>query len=415
MSESKLEGKSYVIPKQLVWDAWLKVKAKGGSAGADGVTIEQFEQGSEDHLFALWNRMSSGSYFPGPVRAVDIPKKQGSRRLGIPNIVDRIAQTAAAVALEANVEQVFHDDSYGYRSGRSPLDAVAVCRERGFRKDWVLDVDIRKFFDSVPWDLTLKALARHTDQKWVLLYVRRWLKAPMLMTDGSLVPREKGTPQGSPISPLIANLFLHYGFDAWMAREFPAVPFERFADDLVIHCVSELQASHVRRMLARRLVEVGLELHPEKTKVVYCKDSNRRGTHEQVSFTFCGYTFRPRKAANKKLGVAFTSFLPAVSPGKLSEISQRAASWRLHRRTTWTLNELAKEVNPVIGGWLAYYTAFYPAAVNPLCRNMDYHLVRWARWKYKRLKRSGPRARAWLRGVRTREPELFEHWRHCAL
>jgi RNA-directed DNA polymerase len=415
MSEPGLKGKSYVIPKQLVWDAWLKVREKGGSAGADGMTIEQFEQGLKDRLFVLWNRMSSGSYFPGPVRAVDIPKKDGTRRLGIPNVVDRVAQTVAAMALESGVERVFHDDSYGYRPGRSPLDAVAVCRERSFRKDWVLDVDIRKFFDSVPWDLTLKALVRHTDQKWVRLYVERWLKAPMLMTDGNLVAREKGTPQGAPISPLIANLFLHYAFDAWMAREFPAVQFERFADDLVIHCASESHARDLREALARRLVEVGLELHPDKTRIVYCKDSNRRGTYEQVSFAFCGYTFRPRRAVNKKRGVVFTSFLPAVSPGKLSEMSRRAASWRLHRRVTWTLDDLAADVNPVMRGWLAYYTAFYPSAVAPLCHRIDLHLVRWARWKYKRLRCSGPRARAWLRGVHSREPELFEHWRHCAL
>ena len=413
MSEPRFEGKSYVIPKRLLWDAWLKVKEKGGSAGADGVTIEQFEEDVKNRLFVLWNRMSSGSYFPGPVRAVDIPKKEGSRRLGIPNIVDRIAQTAAAMALEPSVEQVFHDDSYGYRPGRSPLEAVAVCRERCFRKEWVLDVDIRKFFDSVPWDLTLKALARHTDQKWVLMYVERWLEAPMLMPGGSLVPREKGTPQGSPISPLIANLFLHYGFDAWMVREFPAVQFERFADDLVIHCVSESQARQLREALARRLVDVGLELHPEKTRIVYCKNSKRRRTYEHVSFTFCGYTFRPRKAVNKSQERAFTGFLPAVSPGKLSEMSRRAASWRLHRRTTWTLEDLAKEVNPVIGGWLAYYAAFYPGAVTPLCRRIDRHLVRWARRKYKRLEPSDRRARMWLRGVRTREPTLFAHWRYC--
>lgn len=414
MSEPRFEGKSYVIPKRLLWDAWLKVKEKGGSAGADGVTIEQFEQGLTDRLFVLWNRMSSGSYFPGPVRAVDIPKKKGSRRLGIPNIVDRVAQTAAAMALEPSVEQVFHDDSYGYRPERSPLEAVAVCRERCFRKEWVLDVDIRSFFDSVPWDLTLKALARHTDQKWVMLYVERWLKAPMLMADGSLVPREKGTPQGSPISPLIANLFLHYAFDLWMVREFPAVPFERFADDVVIHCASELQAGYVRKSLARRLVEVGLELHPEKTRIVYCKNSKRRGTYEHVSFTFCGYAFRPRKAKNKSQGDTFMGFLPAVSPGKLSEMSRRVASWRLHRHVNRTLDDLAAEVNPVVGGWLAYYTAFYPSAVTPLCHRIDLHLVRWARWKYKRLESSGPRARAWLRGVRSREPELFVHWRHCA-
>jgi len=231
MLEPKLKGKSYDIPKPLLWDAWLKVREKGGSAGADGVTIEQFEEDVKNRLFVLWNRMSSGSYFPGPVRAVDIPKKKGSRRLGIPNIVDRVAQTAAAMALEGSVEQVFHDDSYGYRPGRSPLEAVAVCRERCWKREWVLDVDIRSFFDSVPWDLTLRALARHTDQNWVLMYVERWLEAPMQMADGSLVPRDKGTPQGSPISPLIANLFLHYAFDSWMAREFPTVPFERYADD----------------------------------------------------------------------------------------------------------------------------------------------------------------------------------------
>jgi RNA-directed DNA polymerase len=412
--EPRLKGKSYVIPKRLLWDAWLKVKEKGGSAGADGVSIEQFEEDLSGNLFVLWNRMSSGSYFPGPVRAVDIPKKKGLRRLGIPNVVDRVAQTAAAMALEVNVEQVFHDDSYGYRPGRSPLEAVAVCRERCWRTAWVLDVDIRNFFDSVPWDLTLAALARHTDQKWVLLYVERWLKAPMSMPDGSLVPREKGTPQGSPISPLIANLFLHYGFDAWMAREFPAVQFERFADDLVIHAVSESQARQLREALARRLVDVGLELHPEKTRIVYCKQSNRRENYEHVSFTFCGYTFRPRRTMDKNRGRALTGFLPAVSPGKLSEMSRRAASWRLHRHVNWTLGDHAKEINPVIGGWLNYYAAFYPSEVTPLCHRIDLHLVRWARWKYKRLERSPRRARAWLRGVRLREPELFVHWRYCA-
>jgi RNA-directed DNA polymerase len=231
MSEPRLQGKSHDIPKRLIWDAWLKVKSKGGAAGADGVTIEQFELRLEDNLFKLWNRMSSGSYFPGPVRAVEIPKKGGIRVLGIPNVVDRVAQTAAALMLEPKVEKVFHDDSYGYRPGRSPIDAVRVCRQRCFKRAWVVDLDVKAFFDSVPWDLMLKAVARHTDRKWVLLYVERWLKAPMLIPDGTLAQRVKGTPQGGPISPLIANIFLHYGFDMWMVREFPAVWFERFADD----------------------------------------------------------------------------------------------------------------------------------------------------------------------------------------
>ena len=414
MHELKLKGRSHDIPKRLVWDAWLKVKEKGGAAGADGVSIEQFEEDLSGNLFRLWNRMSSGSYFPGPVRAVEIPKQGGTRVLGIPNVVDRVAQKAAAMALEPNVEPMFHEDSYGYRPGRAPVDAVAVCRERCFRKDWIVDLDIRAFFDSVPWELMLRAVARHSAQKWVVMYVERWLKAPMQRPDGTLVQRVKGTPQGGPISPLLANLFLHYGLDAWMVREFPAVAFERFADDAVIHCVSERQARRVRDAVARRLVEVGLELHPDKTRIVYCKDSNRRETYEQVSFTFCGYTFRPRKAYNQRRHVAFTGFMPAVSAGKLTLMSRRVASWRIHRRVNLTLDDLAAGINQVLRGWLAYFTTFYPSAVSPLCDRIDRHLMRWARWKYKRLERSGKRARAWLTGVQSRTPELFVHWRYCA-
>ena len=417
MREPKLKGKSYDIPKRLLWDAWLKVKENGGAAGADGVTIEQFEENLSGNLYRLWNRMSSGSYFPGPVRAVEIPKKGkqgGIRVLGIPSVVDRVAQAAAAMALEPGVEPIFHEDSYGYRPGRSPVDAVAVCRERCFRKDWVLDLDIRAFFDSVPWDLMLKAVAHHTDQQWVVLYVERWLKAPMRRPDGTLAPRVKGTPQGSPISPCLANLFLHYGLDAWMVREFPTVQFERFADDAVIHCVSERQARVVRDAVARRLADVGLDLHPDKTRIVYCKDSNRRRDYEEISFTFCGYMFRPRRAYNKRTGEVFTSFLPAVSPEKLTAMSRRVASWRIHRRTTLTLDDLAAPINLRLRGWLAYFTAFCPTAVIPLCRRIDRHLVRWARWKYKRLERSEKRARAWLGAVRSRAPDLFAHWRYCS-
>jgi group II intron reverse transcriptase/maturase len=410
MSEPKLQGKSYDIPKLLVWDAWLKVKRNGGAAGADGVTIEQFEVNVKNNLYKLWNRMSSGSYFPGPVRAVEIPKKGGIRVLGIPNVVDRVAQTVAVLVLEPDAERVFHDDSYGYRPRCSPLDAVRVCRERCFRKDWVVDLDVKAFFDSVSWELMLKAVARHTDQKWVLLYVERWLKAPMLMPDGTTLARVKGTPQGGPISPLIANIFLHYGFDLWMVREYPGVQFERFADDVVVHCVTERQARQVREAIGRRMVDIGLELHPDKTKIVYCKDSRRRQEYELVSFTFCGYAFRPREAFDKKRRQPYTGFLPAVAPGKLTDMSRKAASWRLHRRTIWTLDDLAEEVNPVLRGWLTYFTVFYPSAVIPLCRRMDRHLMRWARRKYKRLERSDKRARVWLKGVRKRSPGLFAHW-----
>jgi group II intron reverse transcriptase/maturase len=410
MSEPRLQGKSHDIPKQLIWAAWLKVKSNGGAAGADGVTIEQFEERVKDNLYRLWNRMASGSYFPGPVRAVEIPKKGGTRVLGIPNVIDRVAQTAAVLALEPEVERVFHPDSYGYRPGRSPVDAVRVCRRRCFEKDWVVDLDVKSFFDSVPWDLMLKAVARHATQEWVLLYVERWLKAPMQMPDGTLTRRTKGTPQGGPISPLIANLFLHYGLDMWLLREFPTVRFERFADDAVVHCVTERQAHQVREAIERRLSDVGLQVHPDKTRIVYCKDDRRRLDYDQVTFTFCGYAFRPRKTYDRVGKRPRTGFVPAVAPGKLTDMSRKIASWGLHRRTTRSLESLAEEVNAVLRGWLNYFTVFYPSAVNPIGKRIDRHLMRWARRKYKRLERSEKRARDWLLGVRTRAPGLFTHW-----
>jgi RNA-directed DNA polymerase len=411
MSEPKLQGKSHVISKRVVWDAWLKVKENGGAAGVDGVTIERFEEEVKDNLYKLWNRMSSGSYFPGPVRAVEIPKKGGTRILGIPDIVDRVAQTVAVMVLEPNVEMVFHEDSYGYRPGRSPLDAVKVCRERCWKKAWVVDMDVKAFFDSVRWDLMLKAVACHTDQKWVLLYVERWLKAPMLMPDGTLTERTQGTPQGGPVSPLLANLFLHYGFDLWLSREYPGCQFERFADDAVIHCVTERQALEVRDAVGRRFADIGLTLHTDKTKLVYCKDESRRRDYPVTSFTFCGYTFRARGALNKAQKRVFPSFQPAAAPEKITGIGRKVASRKLYRRTNQTLDDLAKEVNPVVGGWLAYFAVFYSSAVIPLCKRIDEILVHWAMKKYKRLKRHRKRAREWLQGVRRRAPRLFAHWR----
>ena len=229
----KRKVKSFEIRKRLVYEAWQRVQANGGAPGVDAVSIERFADKEADNLYKLWNRMSSGSYFPGPVRAVEIPKDhgQGVRVLGVPNTADRVAQTAAAMLLEEKLEPIFHPDSYGYRPGRSAHDALAKARQRCWKQDWVLDLDVRAFFDSVPHDLLLKAVAHHTDEPWVLLYVERWLKAPMQMPDGTLVAREKGTPQGSPISPLLANLFMHYAFDRWMDREHPDAPFERYADD----------------------------------------------------------------------------------------------------------------------------------------------------------------------------------------
>ena len=350
MSEPK--PKSFAISKRAVWEAYRRMKANKGAAGVDGESIEEFERDLEGNLYKLWNRLSSGSYFPPPVRAVQIPKKDGSpRRLGVPTVADRIAQSVVCSYLEPGVEPYFHADSYGYRPGRSALDAVAVCRERCFRQEWVLDLDIQAFFDRVPWDLVLKAVAHHTDQRWILMYVERWLKAPLQREDGSLVERERGTPQGSAISPLLANLFLHYAFDAWMAREFPAVPFERYCDDIILHAESERQARVLRAAIARRLAECGTPLNEQKTRIVYCKNSMRHGSYEHERFTFLGYTFRPRLARSKH-GGQFVGFLPAIGDDEQKRIGRVIRRWRLHRRTGHTLSDLAAAINAEVRGWL---------------------------------------------------------------
>ena len=311
MSKSGPEDKSFQIPKQLVWEAYRRVKANKGAAGVDGQSVADFEEDLRNNLYRIWNRMSSGTYFPPPVKAVEIPKSHGggTRILGVPTVADRIAQTVVALRLEARTELIFHPDSYGYRPRKSAHDALRKCRERCWRKDWILDLDIRKFFDSLDHDLVVKTVEANTADKWVLLYVKRWLKAPLQLPDGTSQERDKGTPQGSAVSPVLANLFLHYAFDMFLEREFPTVEFERYADDAVVHCVTERQARQVREALTARLAELGLELHPGKTKVVYCQDSLRRGEHETVAFTFLGYAFRPRQVMGKN-GKIFTSFTP---------------------------------------------------------------------------------------------------------
>ncbi len=414
MSEPKQQDKPFQISKWKVWEAFERVKANKGAAGVDEQSIEEFEADRDRNLYKIWNRMSSGSYFPPPVKAVEIPKAggKGVRVLGVPTVADRIAQTVVRLYLEPNVEPVFHPDSYGYRPRKSALDAVAACRQRCWRADWVIDMDIRAFFDTVPWDLVLKAVARHIspDQGWILLYVGRWLKAPLQQADGTLVARDRGTPQGSAISPLLANLFMHYAFDAWIAREFPGVRFERYCDDAVVHCASEKQARQVRDAIAGRLAEVGLELHPGKTRIVYCKDDDRRDDHEVTSFTFLGYEFRPR-LAKSKYGKHFVSFLPAVSTEAMKAMGAEIRSWHWAKRSDKSLGDLALMFNSVVQGWINYYGRFYKSELLCFLRRLNRHLVRWACRKYKRLKRRERRAMAWLAEIARRSPRLFAHWR----
>lgn len=404
-------SKPFDISKQEVWDAYGRVKANRGGPGADGVSMEDFEKDLKNNLYKIWNRMSSGTYFPPPVKAVEIAKAHGggTRMLGIPTIADRVAQTVVAGRLEAKVEPVFHPDSYGYRPGRSALDAVGVCRERCWKYDWVIDMDIQKFFDSVDHALMLKAVEKHTDVPWVMLYVKRWLVAPMLLADGTLQKRDRGTPQGSAVSPVLANLFMHYAFDVWMVRENPVNPFERYADDAVVHCSTLGQAERLVREIAARMEEVGLRLHPDKTKIVYCGDRDRRATYEHTAFTFLGYTFRYRGARNERDKVTFTAFTPAISKDALKKISETVRRWRLSRGTSLTLADIARRINPVVRGWMQYYGRFNRSVLYPVLQRINAYLVRFLRKKFKRV-RPFKKAKAGWQRIIAQSPKAFAHW-----
>jgi RNA-directed DNA polymerase len=404
------EAKPFCISKWEVWEAYRRVKANKGAAGVDEQTLADFERKLKDNLYKLWNRLSSGSYFPPPVRTVKIPKADGGeRKLGIPTVSDRVAQMVVKSRLEPEVDHLFHADSYGYRPGKSALEAVGQARQRCWRYDWVVDLDIKGFFDNIDHELLMRAIRKHAKDKWVVLYIERWLKAPVQEEDGTLVSREKGTPQGGVISPLLANLFLHYSFDEWMRRNYQHLPFERYADDAIVHCRTERQAQEVRAAIAARLQECRLELHPEKTKVVYCKDDDRRGNNPNQKFDFLGYTFQPRRSKNR-YGKYFINFTPAVSDKAGKAIRAEIRSWRLHLRSDKAIEDLSRMFNPIIRGWLQYYGRYYRSALYPLMRQLDRSLARWAFRKYKKLRGHLRRATHWLARISRREPKLFAHW-----
>lgn len=404
------ETKPFNISKQAVKVALDRVKANRGTYGIDEQTIEEFEQNLKNNLYKIWNRMSSGTYFPKPVKAVAIPKKNGgTRTLGIPTVEDRVAQMVAKIYFESSVEKIFYEDSYGYRPNKSAVQAVGILRERCWRKDWVVDFDIKGLFDNIRHDYLIEMVKRHTDEQWIILYVERWLKTPFKMQDGTIVERTAGTPQGGVISTVLANLFMHYVFDDFMSKEFPNIGWIRYADDGALNCVSLKQAKYMIKVLDKRFKLFGLELNLDKTKIVYCKDDDRKGNYENISFDFLGYTFKPRGAKNK-YGKYFTSFLPAMSDKAQKAVRKEVRSWKLQLKVDRKIEDIAKMFNSKIQGWINYYSHYYKSEVIYTLNYINKCLLKWVRKKYKK-RNSRRKAIRLLVEISRRNPKMFAHWK----
>ena len=409
MAEEKT--KSFAVSKRMVYESYLKVMSAEGCAGIDGQSIEMFNADLSKNLYKVYNRMASGSYFPPPVRTVFIPKKQGGLRpLGIPTVGDRIAQGVVKDYLEPAMDKMFHNSSFGYRPGRSAHDALGQCHANCLKYAWVVDVDIKGFFDNISHEKLMEMVRAHTEEKWVLLYVERWLKAGIEQEDGSIGERTKGTPQGGVISPLLANLYLHHAFDKWMEQSNANNPFERYADDIIIHCHSKDEAERLLMALQNRMNEYSLTLHPEKTKVVYCKNYQRNEEHDENSFTFLSYTFRPRTAMDKfgrnKLIVLFNGVISSTAKTFIRK------SIRKILNPQWTdvsLEAFASVLNPKIRGWINYYGKFFKWRMMKVFNYLDYLIQRWIANKYRITSKAQTLEK--FEAMMKETPMLFYHWK----
>lgn len=407
--EDRDQAKPFDIDKWLFVEAYNRVKANAGSAGIDQQTLEDFDRDRKNNLYKLWNRMSSGSYMPPPVRAVTIAKKSGGKRvLGIATVSDRIAQMVVKLQFEPEVEPHFLSDSYGYRPYKSAIQAIGVTRKRCWRYPWVLEFDIRGLFDNISHELLLKAVDRHTENPWVKLFIRRWLTVPMVYADGQKVERNKGIPQGGVVSPVLSNLFMHYAFDYWISRNFPTIKWCRYADDGLLHCSSQKQARYLLNKLRQRMKECGLELHSEKTRIVYCQDHRRVENHANTSFDFLGYTFTKRVVKGRS-GELFLGFCPGISQPSIQKIIKQVREWRIGQRTDVSIVNIADFINPYLRGWWNYYGRYYRSLMYRISRYVNQRLVRWAMRKYKHL-RGKKNTIAMLERLMKARPKLFAHW-----
>lgn len=404
------KSRQYDIPKKVVIEAYERVRANKGSAGIDGMDFNKFEEKLNNNLYKIWNRMSSGSYFPQPVMAVEIPKKSGGvRRLGIPTITDRVAQMVARMYVERAVEPIFCDDSYGYRPNKSALDAVGMTRKRCWCYDYVIELDVKGLFDNIDHELLMRVVHRHVKETWICMYIERWLKTPFVLKNGEIIERKAGTPQGGVISPVLANMFLHYVFDMWMKRNFPQAPFERYADDGVVHCKTKEEAVFIKECLTKRFAECRLELHPTKTRIVYCKDKDRTKEEDLTEFDFLGYTFKAVHIMCRD-GKTRLNFIASVSKTSAKAFRDKIKMLEIHKKTGCKIDMIAEILNPMLRGWINYFGKFNPSAMRYTLQCIERRIVKWAMSKYKRFRGHRRRAEKWLESVRKREPKLFAHW-----